>query len=375
MKLKLKQLMDERGYSARQLAADLRVSRTALSRLINHALMPQRDQFATRLAAWLTSHGIDPREALKPALRANASQEPHPEDEPMLLRHARVSREARAHYGLSDDPFRDPDDSGSLFLTPDMRYVREAMHERTRHGGMVAVVGESGSGKSTLRNELVDRIQRNAEPVIVIEPYVLGMEADDKRGKTLRSMHIAEAVMAAVAPLQTLPSSPEARFRRVHHALRESSRSGHRHVLVIEEAHCLPLATLKHAKRWVELRDGMRPLLGVILLGQPELADRLSERNPEVREVVQRCEMVVLPPLDTALEGYLEHRFRAAGKPLGDVIEQGAVDAVRRRLTAGRGATSMVYPLAVHNVLAQAMNIGAALGVPRVTADLVGDAR
>lgn len=42
-----------------------------------------------------------------------------------------------------------------------------------------------------------------------------------------------------------------------------------------------------------------------MLIGQPELADKLSERNMEVREVVQRCEVVELLPLDNSLEEFL----------------------------------------------------------------------
>src|SRR5690606_4900928 len=152
-------------------------------------------------------------------------------------------------------------------------------------------VGESGAGKSTLREELQDRIRREEQAVLMIEPYVLGMEGTDSIGKTLRAQHIAEAVMATVDPLAKTKSSPEARFRQVHETLRQSARAGHSHVLVIEEAHSLPLATLKHLKRFRELKDGLRPLLSIILIGQPELATKLSEHNPEVREVVQRIEI------------------------------------------------------------------------------------
>ncbi len=81
-------------------------------------------------------------------------------------------------------------------------------------------------------------------------------------------------------------------------------------------------------------------------------------------------------PLDADLEQFLKHRFERAGVPLARVFDNTAIDALRARLTPteARGPKpvgSLLYPLAVQNVLAAAMNEVAALGMPRVTADLV----
>jgi type II secretory pathway predicted ATPase ExeA len=289
----------------------------------------------------------------------------------MLLRKQTLTPAARRHFGLTRDPFADPSTAEDVFLSPDIRYVREAMYQVARHGGFLAVVGESGAGKSTLREELVDRLQREEQAVIVVEPYVLAMEGNDQAGKTLKAQHIAEAIMAAVSPLAKTKSSPEARFRQLHEALRDSARAGHSHVLVIEEAHSLPLPTLKHLKRFRELKDGLRPLLSVVLVGQPELKTKLSEHNPEVREVVQRIEVIDLPALDKDLEAYLTHRFKRAGTALDQVLAKDAADALRSKLMPARSSGTLLYPLAVHNALTAAMNRAADLGVPQVNAQLV----
>lgn len=289
----------------------------------------------------------------------------------MLLRKQTLTPAARRHFGLASDPFADPTTQEDVFLSNELRYVRESMYQCARHGGFMAVIGESGGGKSTLREELIDRIRREEQAVIVIEPYVLAMENNDQLGKTLKSQHIAEAIMACVAPLAKVKSSPEARFRQLHEALRDSARAGHSHVLIIEEAHSLPLPTLKHLKRFRELKDGLRPLLSVVLVGQPELGVKLSEHNPEVREVVQRIEIVTLPALDGDLEAYLTHRFKRAAMPLTNVVAGDAIEALRRKLTPSRGTGTLLYPLAVHNALAGAMNRAADLGAPQVNAALV----
>ena len=376
MTLQLKAILREAGIKQGSLATAVGLTRPALNSLINHDRLPRRYNRAaieTGITSFLKAHGADwARWHLQaPHGRAANSDDTEDEDEIMLLRKQTLTPQARRHFGLTADPFTDPATADEVFLSPDIRYVRESMYQTARHGGFMAVVGESGAGKSTLREELIDRIQREEKAVIVVEPYVLASEGTDQVGKTLRSHHIAEAIMAAVAPLSKPKSSPEARFRQLHESLRDSARAGHAHVLVIEEAHSLPMPTLKHLKRFRELKDGLRPLLSVILIGQPELAVKLSEHNPEVREVVQRIEIVTLPALDADLEPYLQHRFKRAQVGLDRVIDANALDALRAKLTPTRSSGTLLYPLAVHNALTAAMNRAADLGVPTVTADVV----
>lgn len=301
----------------------------------------------------------------------------------MLLRKQNLTSAAKKHFQMTRDPFTDDlQTNEDVFLTDDVRYVRETLWHTARHGGFVAVVGESGAGKSTLRRDLLDRIRRENQQIVVIEPYVLGMEGNDQTGKTLKAAHIAEAIVAAAAPLESVKRSSEARFRQVHRALKDGVRSGMKYLLVIEEAHGLPIATLKHLKRFFELEDGFKKLLGIVLIGQPELRMKLSEQNHEVREVVQRCEVIELMPLDSQLEEYLKFKFQRVGKPLTDVLEPAAVEAIRGKLTfnnSGRSVkeaqtVSLLYPLAVHNLLTASINLAANLGFAKVSADIVKEA-
>lgn len=377
----LKAKLAERDITLQDVAVATGVSRTAISLLLSRGIWPSRRRraFTARLDAFLTQHGITDAKKKAPK-RSNARGPvvpPTTEDErndTMLLRKATLSPAARQHFKLARDPFTECREPADVFLSADARYVREAMWSTVRHGGFLGVVGESGAGKTTLREELIERIQRDEPSIIVCQPYVLAMEDKDTVGKTLRSHHIAECIVRNVAPLAPPRSSPDARFHQLHQVLRDSARSGMRHTLLIEEAHCLPIPTLKHLKRYLELKDGMRPLLSIILIGQPELVLKLDERNPQVREVAQRIELVHLAPLDQHLPEYLRHRFARVGAALDEVIDAGGLDAIRARLTPSgkhqRGG-SLLYPLAVHNAMAAAMNAAASLGAPKVTRDVV----
>lgn len=378
----IKPALAARGITLADVARAMGIDRGAISRALNHGIWPARDAdvLRARLAGYLSERGISITEKKKAPKRGNASRpvasptKESKETETMLLRKASLSPAARQHFKLARDPFTECREPADVYLSPDARYVREAMWSTVRHGGFLGVVGESGAGKTTLREELIERIAHDEPSVILCQPYVLAMEDKDTVGKTLRSHHIAECIVRNVAPLAPPRSSPDARFHQLHQVLRDSARSGMRHTLLIEEAHCLPIPTLKHLKRYLELKDGMRPLLSIILIGQPELMLKLDERNPQVREVAQRIELVHLAPLDQHLPEYLRHRFARAGADLDAVIDASGLDAIRGRLTPSgkhqRGG-SMLYPLAVHNALAGAMNAAAELGAPKVTRDIV----
>jgi type II secretory pathway predicted ATPase ExeA len=377
--LNLKTLLGNAGIKQSVLARELNLSPAAVSQIINHDQWPTKsaDQIKLKIIGFLRQNGVGEAEMSAAFEAADSTEMPNndqatgiSEEEVMLLKKHRLTQAARRAFNLARDPFAEVRSQEEVYLTPDARYVREAMRQTAKHGGFLAVVGESGAGKSTLRRDLAEWISREHQQIITIEPYVLGMEDNDIKGKTLKSSHIAEAIMAALAPRENVKRSPEAKFRQVHEALRQSYRAGNRHLLVIEEAHGLPIPTLKHLKRFFELEDGFSKLLGIVLVGQTELAEKLDERNPSVREVVQRCELVHLRPLDLELENYLNHRMNLANKTLADVMDESAIDALRVKLS-GRGNYSVLYPLAVHNVLTAAFNEAAELGIPRLNADLI----
>lgn len=300
------------------------------------------------------------------------------ENEPMLLRNENVTPQARKHFGLPRNPFVDDVQSREdVLLTQHGRYVRAAMLDAARNHGFVAIIGQSGSGKSTLREELEERIQAESLPIVLIKPYVQGMEQSDARGRLLRAGHIAEAIVDALAPGLALRNSPQGRYKQVHELLKASRQAGYTHLLLIEEAHRLPIPTLKHLKSFLEMKDGLRRLIGVCLIGQNELFNILSERNPDVREIVQRCEQIAMEPLDNDVEAYLQLKFARVDKALADVFEPGAIDAIRARLVhhinSSRSAdvVSICYPQVVNNLVCRALNAAAAVGYPKVDAQVI----
>jgi type II secretory pathway predicted ATPase ExeA len=395
----IKKLLDQVGAMQADLAEECKVSKATISLVISKGQWPKRrcETLRADMRAFFLTRGVN-KKSVDAALRAKKTgteaatpapavlQDPttpthsNAMEDSMLLQNETLTPAARKHFGLFRNPFIDDITSAEdIFMSPDIRFCREAMWDAAKHSGFCAIVGESGSGKSTLREEMHERIKRENAPVIVIEPYVLAMEENDGKGKTLKSSQIAETIISTLDPTTSIKRTPHARFKQVHDLLKASYKSGNTHVLLIEEAHCLPIATLKHLKRFLELKDGFARLLGAILIGQPELKLRLSDRNPEVREVVQRCEVVELGPLDRHVEGYVKHKLSRVNVKPEEIFEADAFDAIRTKLSrAPRGGKvgeiSICYPLVVNNLLARAMNNAASIGMEKVSGELIREA-
>lgn len=364
------------GLSYDDAARAVGVSKTAMYRSIKENKWPSAMRVKKEFVQWVDAQaklaGLD-----STSIPAVSPPVIKPEGEvDMLLQCQALTPKAKEVFALKRSPFIDDvQSSEDVFQTPSVRYVRAAMLDAANNHGFLAVVGESGSGKSTLAEDLEERLQKESKQIIVIRPYVQAMELSDVKGKTMRSLHIAEAICNALDPKVSVKRSPQARFNQLHNMLKASAKSGRSHLLLIEEAHCLPLATLKHLKRFLELKNGMKRLIGIVLIGQTELHETLDGKNMEVREVSQRCEVITLESITKELEGYLKLKFERIGINVNDVIAKDAYDAIRTRLvvqtTRGK-LVDLCYPLVVNNLITRAMNEAAKLHFGIIDSNVIG---
>ncbi|OCG60225.1 ExeA family protein [Gilliamella sp. Nev3-1] len=400
--LKLKSVMAQFNIKQAQLARMIEykgnsISQAVINQLVNHNIWPRsivRNELEQKIEKALIKLGLNNDYLLNifeeetgtagiladDAVPVDSNENLTKESAYMLLRKQTINRDARAHFRIPRDPFTDEmTQDADVYLSDDIRYVRAAMRQTAKHGGMLAVIGESGSGKSTLRHDLIDWININHEPITVVEPYVLGLEDNEVKGKSLKSMDISGAIINAIDPQVKPKRSAEARARQMHTLLKNSALSGRKHLLIIEEAHGLPIPTLKHLKRFYELQEGFKKLLSIILIGQTELQTKLSEYNPEVREVVQRCEVVNLKPLDFKVEEYIKHKFSRVDMDYTTLFDSSAFTEIINRLrvaTTRRGekqVRSLCYPLAVNNLVSNALNLAARIGAPKVTGEVIAE--
>jgi type II secretory pathway predicted ATPase ExeA len=392
--IRLRAILHTHGISHVELAQAVKqssgkpLSRPALSFLMNYGEWPQKtDPARIRVqieqylrdhdvpageigTAWGTDEGAQV-ELNAPYLHGrHAPKKSGLDKEPLIdiPEKEMLSPTSKKHFSIFRDPFleeiRGPED---IYLAADQRYIREAMYQTARNGGFVAVVGESGAGKSTLRHDLIDRVVREGQQVLFIQPRAI-----DKKKLTARM--ICEAILGDIAPNERTPQSLERLSRKVEHVLTQSYKAGNRHVLLIEESQDLEPKALKHLKRFYELQSGYQKLLAIILIGQPELGNLLDERKHfDLREVIRRCEIAELRPLDGNVREYLALKFERVGKKVEELFTEDAFTTIVQRLThdSPRGKVSMVYPLVVNNLVTKALNLAANMGEPRISAEVV----
>ncbi|MDO8768781.1 MAG: AAA family ATPase [Burkholderiaceae bacterium] len=307
-------------------------------------------------------------------------------EEPMVMQFEELTEEAQEHFGLERTPFLDDvlcDDD--FFQTANIRKLKAALHDCAVNQRFMALVGESGAGKTTLVEDLEESFRgHSAHQVVFIRPHMLATEESDAKGKTLKSQHLSGAIARALGVTKGLPSEQDARFDAVLQLLRQSAATGRKHLMVLEEAHCLPLATIKHLKRWREEGKAGRgqSLLGILLVGQSELRARMSVSNKDVREVGARCEMKELHPFvqSSEVQAYLELKVRRVGADPAQVFAPDAFAAALARLqvmvkvSEGKKVIeipkSICYPLALNNLASRALSHAARLHLPVVNANI-----
>jgi type II secretory pathway predicted ATPase ExeA len=278
-----------------------------------------------------------------------------------------ISEDTKRYFKLFRNPFiADVEKSVDIFRSEEHRYIEAAMLDAAKHGGFLAVVGEVGSGKTTIRREVMEQLKKESN-VMVIFPQII-----DKGRITAAS--ICDAIILDLSE-ERPKMKLEQKTRQVQRLLTDRSKSGYQACLIIEEAHDLTTQTLKYLKRFYELEDGYKKLLGIILIGQTELRNMFNEsQHVEMREVIRRVQVAEIRGLNGNLRDYLQLKFKRVGGDIDKIITPEAITALGSRLTmkgpSGK-AVSHAYPLLVNNYVARAMNLTCELGVDMITEEVV----
>jgi len=393
----LKELILDCGISQSQIAQETGLSRTSINLALNRGYVPKdHPEFRPQVEAllrpneramqWLIERGLNLSDIWTPLGKEMRNAVPSgtafkvlsskrkmavvPGDPEQLIiswEVEMISQEAMKHFKVFRNPFIDDIQKDSdIYMSEDHRYIEAAMLDAARHGGFLAVIGEVGSGKSVMRRKVVEQLRKDGD-VIVIFPQMI-----DKTRVNAGS--ICDAIVMDLSE-QTPRMKLEQKTRQVHQLLLERAKQGFRAVLIIEEAHDLHTSTLKYLKRFYELEDGYRKLLGIILVGQVELKHLFNETTHiEMREVIRRIQVAEIRGLNGNVKQYLSMKFKRIGAKVEDIFTDGALDALARRLTTKdrqNKTISHAYPLIVNNYTAKAMNEAYEIGEKKVTEDVI----
>ncbi len=391
--MNIKQTLIDNNISQANLASHLGISKSSVNLIVNHGkypknppkavLIPAINQFFTdrgiKFSHTTASTSLSQREARGDLDNQTTTQE----DIDMFIQSKGLSQKARKHFGVFTNPFiQDVTCDEQMYHNENTHHIREQLYEAVRNSGFKAIIGEVGSGKSTIREDFIERVEAHEQAFVLIQPSIKQSADSLNKGKILKAGDIEEAILLELDPTARPRRSTQARAKQIQDCLESSYKLGYRHLLIIEEAHSLSTHTLRCLKRFHESKLGRKRLLGIVLIGQPELAEKLSPKKADVREVVQRCEIIDVEPLPpTEISDYLTLKLKGSRCSLDKLIDQSGIEAIAQKLIINthphnprvNKVMSMLYPLAINNLMTQAMNKASEIGIPVINADLINE--
>jgi MSHA biogenesis protein MshM len=234
------------------------------------------------------------------------------------------------HFGLRESPFRITPHTEFFFAGANRGATLEALiYAITHDEGIVKVSGEVGSGKTMLCRMLLEKLPEQVETVYLANP---SLSRDE--------------ILYAIADELGAPL-PDGRvhmlLRNLQDRLLEIYSAGRQVVVLIDEAHAMPPETLEEIRLLSNLESNRHKLLQIVLFGQPELDERLSDTN--MRQLKERItHNFALEPLRRSdVPAYLMFRIRAAGYHGPDLFTPGAIQLISR---ASEGLTRRINILA-----------------------------
>jgi len=203
-------------------------------------------------------------------------------------------------YGLKEPPFG---------VTCDLQFFFEGSSHKEalasliygikEKKGLILITGEVGVGKTILCKALMEKLPSSVRVSLLLNPYFSEIQ-----------------LLQAIAEDFGLRIKKRTRLEiinEINSFLIEINRKGATAVLIIDEAQNLNFRQLEQLRLLSNLETSKEKLLQIILVGQPELIDKLNQSN--LRQLRQRIFVKYhLSPLrKEEVKEYIEFRLKKAG--------------------------------------------------------------
>jgi general secretion pathway protein A len=258
----------------------------------------------------------------------------------MFLEYFRLRQQP---FGVTPDP---------AFLYPS-RTFREALSSLTagiQEGrGFLALIAEPGMGKTTLLYHLMEQLRDSARTVFLFQTqcesreffqYLLSELGVDARGMGLVAMH-----------------------NKLNEMLFAEMLGGKRFVLIVDEAQNLAEPVLETVRLLSNFETSHTKLLQIILAGQPQLAEKLSQ--PRLAQLRQRIAVLARLRAFSAAEAarYIDHRLQIAGHTGAPLFTPEALERI--------ALSSAGIPRSINNICFASLAAARAARLEAVTPEIV----
>ena len=196
-------------------------------------------------------------------------------------------------------------------LTPNSRFFfegnkhKEALNSLfyaiNQRKGFIVITGEIGSGKTTVSRALINKLDKNTEVALITNTH---LNSKDLLMTLLEDLEV-----------EFQPGFYKAKLlSRLNDYLLAQAHRGHNVVLIIDEAQNLRPAVLEEVRMLSNLETETEKLIQIVLIGQPELKQKLGLSRLE--QLRQRVAIYFhLSPLDfEEMQEYILYRLKVASQ-------------------------------------------------------------
>jgi general secretion pathway protein A len=237
------------------------------------------------------------------------------------------------HFFLLEEPFSLTPDPGFLYLSPGHADALAALElgilERR---GLIVLVGEVGTGKTTLAYSIVRGLGA-------------GVRAAYLSNSTLPFAHLLRSALKDLG-VESQSRDKGDLLDALAAMLHKADEAGEIVVLILDEAQNLSLETFEELRLLLNFETEKNKLLQLVLIGQPELQQKLKDRRLRhvADRIAVRCALAPLSPIEA--KRYIEHRLNTAGGII-DIFSPAALTQITR---ASKGIPRSINVLC-HNAI------------------------
>lgn len=212
------------------------------------------------------------------------------------------------YFQLNEEPF-------NIAPNPNLMYPSQRHQEAIAYlqyglrgnGGFVMLTGEVGTGKTMVSRAVLADLPDDLHVAYVLNP-------------TLNRIQLLQTVCEAFQIELDETSDHKKLSDALQSFLVASHEKGESCLLVVDEAQLLDFEALEQLRLFTNIETNDKKLLQIILIGQPELQEKLMKR--ELRQLAQRitARYHLLPLTEQETLEYINHRLQTVGsaRPLFD---------------------------------------------------------
>lgn len=262
------------------------------------------------------------------------------------------------YWNLKEKPFQNTPDSRFLYLSAQHEDALMKLSYVVAQGlGCGMLTGVFGCGKTLLGMAILNDLGKDRYRCAFITNPCIFEPAE-----------LLRAIVRGLRP-QALPDKKtellaDPLLEKLNSILLDNIREGKQNIVIIDEAHTIEDVKLFEQMRLIlnfQLED--RYLLTLLILGQPELKDKVDGLKPLDQRVAVRCHLGTLNEDDSL--NYINHRLKVAGRPDSDnlLFDKESIKIIFQH-TGG-------IPRRINTICDFALMSGFAKKVNKIEADLI----